>query len=255
MADLGAQLVALVERWEPDFGDRIEGATPEQLDAIRAGLGELLPEHEAYLARMGADCGGLNAYGEGLDLGAEALVEFLAEDHGFDPRALAIVGVSRELAIPLLMFDRRTGAEPTPLVRVGFGDGQRPALTAEHSSLAAMLGVFAFLTKCLPRFGWELHLESPGTRRPQFPDCPPGRWLPRLAWIAAELGFRPIADLGPWALCAEKDGAALMIYECPGFTPDIRVAADARVELVSLSEILIDNLELRARPNSLRTPD
>ena len=255
MADLAEQVIALVERWEPGFGQSVEGATPEQVEAIREGLGgELLPEHQAYLERMGKDCAGLNAYGEGLDLGAEALLEFLADDHGFDPAALMIAGVSRDMGIPLLMFDRRTEVQPTPLVRVGFGDGTTPSVMGEHTSFGAMLGVFAFLTKALPSYDWELHLESPGTRKPHFPDCPPGRWLPRFAWILGQIGFSPIADLGPWAVCAEREGAAAMIYECPGFTPDIRIAANDRVELVTLSELLIDNLELRARPDSLRTP-
>jgi hypothetical protein len=251
-----AELEQLVGGWQADFSERIVGASAELVDAIEAKLGvALAPEHRAFLERMGEDSDGLNAYGDDMvDLRAPALLEFLDSDHGFDPRAFVIAGVSHDLAVPLLMFDRRGGQEVAPLVRVGFGDGTTPAITAEHTSFVAMLFAFAFIQKCLPRFAWELHLESPGTRRPHFPDCPPGRWLPRFAAIVRELGFVPIAHTGPWCLAAERADAAVMIYECPGFTPDIRVAAHERVELARLTEILSDNLELRTRPNSLRRP-
>jgi hypothetical protein len=45
-----------------------------------------------------------------------------------------------------------------------------------------------------------------------------------------------------------------MMYECPGFAPDVRVAAHERLELARLSELLCDNLELRAKPGTLRRP-
>lgn len=249
-------LVELVSGWQPDFGQRIIGAEPALVDHIEAKLGRALePGHRAFLERMGEDSDGLNAYGDdAVDLRAAALLEFLDADHGFDARAFVIAGASRDLAIPLLMFDHRGGASPAPLCRVGFGDGQTPAITAEHSSLSAMLFGFAFMTKCLPRFAWQLQLESPGTRRPRFPGCPPGRWLPRFAWIVTQLGFAPVANTGPWFGAAEREGAAVMMYECPGYSPDVRVGADDRRELGRLVELLSDNLDLRTRPNSLVQP-
>jgi hypothetical protein len=250
------ELEQLVSAWQPEFGERIVGAEAEVLERIEAGLRtRLAPEHRAFLERMGVDSDGLNAYGDdAIDLRAAALLEFADGEHGFDPRAFVIAGVPHDPLVPLLMFDRRAGTEPAPLVRLGFGDGETPAIIPEHSSLVAMLFSFAFLQKCLPRFAWELHLESPGTRRPRFPDCPPGRWLPRFAWILEQLGFVPIPNTGPWCVCAERADAAVMMYECPGYSPDVRVAAHERVELGKLVEILGDNLELRTRPNSLRQP-
>ena len=78
--------------------------------------------------------------------------------------------------------------------------------------------------------------------------------MPRFAWIIEQLGFTVVEGTGPWAVCAQTDHAAVMIYECPGYSPDLRVAADSRIELVRITEILSDNLELRGRPNSLRAP-
>ncbi|KIG16418.1 hypothetical protein DB30_04462 [Enhygromyxa salina] len=258
------ELVQLVSAWQPDFGDRVAGAKPQIIDAIEAGLGAglgavLEPVHRAFLERMGADSDGLNAYGDDvIDLRAQALLEFIEAGFNPDPRAFVIAGVPSEEIVPLLMFDRRGQPEQVPLVRLGFGDGERPAITLEHSSFAAMLFGFAFLTKCLPRHAWELHLESPGTQPPRFPGSQSGRqsgrWLPRFTWILGQLGFATIANTGPWCVCGERAGAAVMMYECPGFTPDVRVAADQRVELMQLVELLSDNLELRTRPTSLRKP-
>jgi hypothetical protein len=250
------ELVQLVSGWQPDFAQRIVGAPAEIIDKIEAGLGvALVPEHRVFLERMGADSDGLNAYGDDtIDLRAQALLEFVEAGFNPDPRAFVIAGVPSDELVPLLMFDRRGQTEPAPLVRLGFGDGERPAITLEHSSFVAMLFGFAFITKCLPRYPFELHLESPGTKPPRFPDSPPGRWLTRFTWIVGQLGFASIANTGPWCECAEPAGAAVMMYECPGFTPDVRVAAQGRIELVQLVEILCDNLELRTRPTSLRRP-
>jgi hypothetical protein len=43
-----------------------------------------------------------------------------------------------------------------------------------------------------------------------------------------------------------------MMYECPGYTPDVRVAGQDRVTLNKVVEVLCDNLELF--PYSLRQP-
>ncbi|PRP97432.1 hypothetical protein ENSA5_34240 [Enhygromyxa salina] len=251
------ELEQLVSGWQPDFAERVVGADPELVAAIGAKLGaELSPEHQAFLLRMGADSDGLNGYGDAaIDLRAEALLEFVEAELNPDPRAFVIAGVPSDDATPPLMFDRRAQTEPAPLVRLALGDGITPIVNPEHPSLISMLFGFAFTQKCLPRFEWEVHLQSPGTRLPRFPDSPPGRWLPRFAWITAQLGFARVAQTGPWWVCGEHEAAAVMMYECPGFSPDVRVAAHDKVELMRVAELLSDNLELVLRPNSLRQPE
>lgn len=256
------ELVALVRRWQPDFGEQLVGAEAELLAKIEAGLGlGLAPDHRAFLARMGRHSDGLDAYGDDtIDLRAPALLEFIEAGFNPDPSMFVIAGVPSEVFTHWLVFDRRGGLEPAPLVRLGAGSGDAPVITPEHSSLSAMLFSFAFITKCLPRFGWELHLESPGTRLPSFPGRaregpgPRGRWLPRFAELVDRLGFAPIPNTGPWCVCAEGQDAAVMMFECPAYSPDVRVAARGRVELARLVEILSENLELRPRPTSLRQP-
>jgi hypothetical protein len=44
-----------------------------------------------------------------------------------------------------------------------------------------------------------------------------------------------------------------MMYECPGFTPDVRVAAHDRLTLNHVVEVLCDNLDLVPRA-PLRQP-
>ncbi len=118
----------------------------------------------------------------------------------------------------------------------------------------AMLVLFAFTQKCLPRFAWGQTLRSPGTKRAQFPNCPPGRWLPHFGVGVEKLGFVAIPNTGPWPICAQRDDAAVSMYECPGYAPDVDVAAAERGAFNNLVEVLCDNLELRPHRGTLRQP-
>lgn len=265
------ELVQLVSGWQPDFAAKIVGASPDviaRLEArmvaalregsLPAGGDVLLAEHRAFLERMGENYDGINSYGDDvLDLRAAALLEFQEDDYQVDPGHFVLCGAPREFLVWPLMFDRRADIEPLPLIRFGGFDetnNNQPITMREHSSFVAMLFMFAFVRKCLPRFAWEQHLESPGTKKPHFPNCPPGTWLPHFAVIIRQLGFIPISHTGPWSICAERADAAVAMYECPGYTPDVRVAATDRITLNNLVEVLRDNLQLRTYPGSLRQP-
>jgi hypothetical protein len=262
------QLVQLVSSWQPDFPKKIVGAPAELIEKLEARLRGSLdpsfvvlpPEYRAFLERMGENSDGINAYGDDvIDLRCASLLEFLDHediDYRIDPRQFVLAGAPHDLLVYPLMFDRRSGAEPIPLVRYGGIDDDtgQPLALPEHPSFTAMLFGFAFMQKCLSRFAWERHLESPGTRPPRFPNCPPGRWLQHFAVVVQKLGFVPIPNTGPWDVCAQRADAAVMMYECPGYTPDVRVAASERDVFNNLVETLCDNLELRLRPATLRQP-
>lgn len=263
------QLVQLVSTWQPDYETTIAGASPELIARIEARMRGrldaavvvLTPEHRAFLERMGADHGGINAYGDDVfGLGCEALLEFMDHEdieYDLDARQFELVAAPKDLLVEPLVLDLRAGVQPAPLVRFcGYDEtnGNRPMTAPEHSSLMAMLFLFAFSTKCLPRFAWARTLRSPGTKRPRFPDCPPGRWLPHFDVVVRRLGFVPIPNTGPWAVCAQRADAAVSMYECPGYAPDVSVAAAEREVFSNLVEVLCDNLELRPYPGTLRQP-
>jgi hypothetical protein len=255
------ELVQLVSRWQPDFAAKIVGASAESITRLETRLRAVLePEHRAFLERMGENNEGINAYGDDtIDLRCSALLEYLDDPevgYQLDARQFVLAGSTHEFSVYPLLFDRRSGAVPVPLIRFGGLDednANQPLAFPEHPSFVAMLFLFAFMQKCLPRHGWERPLESPGTKRPRFPDSPPGRWLPHFAVIVQRLGFTPIPHTGPWSICAERADAAVMMYECPGFTPDVRVAARDRLTLNNVVEVLCDNLELVPRA-PLRQP-
>jgi hypothetical protein len=266
------QLVQLVGTWQPDYASKLAGASPESIARLEArmrgrldpAIAVLRPEHRAFLERMGESHGGINAYGDDVfDLRCEALLEYMDhEDIRYDlgARLFELVAAPKDLLVEPLVLDLRAhvqSVEPAPLVRFGGydeHDGDRPMTAPEHSSLMAMLFLFAFSTKCLPRFAWQRTLRSPGTKRPQFPDCPPGRWLPHFEVVVKRLGFVPIPNTGPWAVCAQRQDAAVSMYECPGYAPDVDVAAADRDVFNNLVELLCDNLELRPYPGTLRQP-
>jgi hypothetical protein len=267
------ELVQMVCRWQPDFADKLVGAPPELIARLEARLIErspvrtlaqdfvvLAPEHRAFLERMGENYDGINAYGDDvLDWRASALLEYCAdeEDYFIDVRQFVLCGAPSNFLVWPLMFDHRSASDELELVRFGGLDEEnndQPIVMPEHSSFIAMLFAFAFMRKCMAGFGWEWGLRSPGTKRPQFPNCSPGRWLPHFATIIRQLGFVPIPRTGPWTVCGERPDAAVMMYESPGFAPDVRVAASDRGTLNQLAEILCDNLELTIHPGTLREP-
>jgi hypothetical protein len=263
------ELIDLVSTWQPDYATTIAGASPQAIARLEARMrGRLDPsvivlttEHRAFLERMGESHGGINAYGDDVfDLRCEALLDYMDHEdieYDIDARQFELVAAPQDLLVEPLVLDLRAGVEPAPLVRfAGYDEtnADRPMTAPEHSSLMAMLFLFAFTEKCLPRFAWGQTLRSPGTKRPRFPDCPRGRWLPHFDVVVRRLGFVPIPHTGPWAVCAQRADAAVSMYECPGYAPDVDVAAAEREVFSNLVEVLCDNLELRPYPGSLREP-
>ncbi|PCC70358.1 hypothetical protein SAMN02745121_03313 [Nannocystis exedens] len=240
-------LVTWVERWEPDFREGIAGAADEQIRELEGTLGVELPAvYRVFLAHMGHSHNGLNAYGDdNLRMDVLALQAFARDPELCpDPREFLCVGAPRP-GVEGLFFDMRAGpAANPPLVRLAAG-GARPTVIAEHPSLPAMLFGFAFLLKALPCFEHQIQLRSPGTVQPRFPGCPPGTWLPRFRWIADRLGFHAVPETGPWWACQLRSDATVMMYEAPGWAPDVRVGARDRRTAALIAEILMDNLDLR----------
>jgi hypothetical protein len=268
-ATLLEQLIELVGTWQPDYAQTLAGASPESIARLEARMRGRLdstvlvlkPEHREFLERMGVSHGGINSYGDDVfDLSCDALVEYMNHEdieYDLDARQFELIAAPQDLLVEPLVLDLREGVEPAPLVRFcGYDEtnNDRPITAPEHSSFMAMLFLFAFGQKCLPRFAWGQTLRSPGTKRPQFPNSPPGRWLPHFAVVVQRLGFVPIPHTGPWAVCAQRADAAVSMYECPGYAPDVDVAAAERDVFNNIVEVLCDNLELRRYPGSLRQP-
>lgn len=66
------RLIEYVSRWDPSFPTRLRGATPAEIAEYEELFGAPIPALlRAYLARMGADNGGLNfASGGDMDIGS-----------------------------------------------------------------------------------------------------------------------------------------------------------------------------------------
>jgi hypothetical protein len=248
-----ATLLARVEGWSPGFTNTVEGASEAELAAFEQALGRPPPDElRAFLARMGRAHGGLIGYGPELRFDIATLTEFAASEAHAAPHAFCVVAAPDPDSMAIYC-DLRPGAAQPPLVRLGVIDGVVISY-AEHHSLTAMMFGFAFTTQCLPRYDFEVSLRSSGVRSPSFPDSPRGTWLPRFRWITEQLGFVELPGSGPWWVCAEREDAAVMCFEAPGHAPDVRVAARERKRFGNLVELLSDNLELHAHPDSSRQP-
>lgn len=246
-------LLARIEGWSPGFSAKLEGATVEEIAAFEQALGRVLPDElRAFLAKMGREHNGLIGYGPELRFDVAALTEHARDEAHAPPNAFCVAAAPSPDAMAIYV-DQRQRLEQAPLVRLGVVDGTIVSYP-EHASLAAMLFGFAFTTQCLPRYEYALGLRSSGVRVPSFPGSPRGTWLPHFRWIAEQLGFVDLPGSGPWWACAERDDAAMMLFEVPGHAPDVRVAARERKRFGNLVELLSDNLELHAHPGTLRQP-
>ncbi|MFO7563469.1 MAG: SMI1/KNR4 family protein [Enhygromyxa sp.] len=247
-------LLARIEGWSPGFTGKLEGASEAEIDALEQALRRPLPsELRSFLERMGHEHGGLIGYGPELRFDVQALTEFAADEAHAPPHVFCVAGAPGPDYMAIY-FDQRQRTEQAPLVRLGVIDETIVSYPA-HSSFTSMLFGFAFSTQCLPRHDWAIALRSSGVRMANFPDSPRGTWVPRFRWIAEQLGFVDLPGSGPWWACAERDDAAMMLFEVPGHAPDVRVAARERKGFANLVELLCDNLELAAQPGSLRQPD
>lgn len=248
-------LLARIEGWSPGFAAKLEGATVEELAAFEEALGRPLPDElHAFLARMGRQHGGLIGYGPELRFDIASLIEHARDEAHAPPRAFCVAGAPSPDSMAIYV-DQRQRLEQAPLVRLGVIDGTIVSYP-EHSSLAAMLFGFAFITQCMPRYDYALGLRSAGVRPPprRSHADPPGTWLPQFRWIAEQLGFVELPGSGPWWVCVERDDAAMMLFEVPGHAPDVRVVARERKRFSNLVELLCDNLDLHAHPGTLRQP-
>ncbi len=246
-------LLARVEGWSPGFSATLEGADEAEIVAFEQALGRPAPsELRSFLVKMGRAHGGLIGYGPELRFDVGALTKFAASEAHAPPSSFCVAAAPDRDSMAIY-FDLRPGIEQPPLVRLGVIDGVIASYAEQHS-FATMLYGFAFTTRCLPRYDYELALRSAGVHAPSFPDSPRGTWLPRFGWIAEQLGFVDLPGSGPWWSCVEGDDAAMMLFEAPGHAPDVRVAARERKRFGNLVELLCDNLELHAHPGSLRQP-
>lgn len=247
-------LLARADGWTPGFSAKLEGASDEELGELERALGRPLPDElRSFLARMGREHAGLIGYGPELRFDIASLIEHARDEAHAPPHVFCVVAAP-DPDYQAIYVDQRQRVEAAPLVRLGVIDGTIVSYP-EHSSLAAMLFGFAFITQCLPRFDYALSLRSSGVRSPSFPNSSPrGAWLPHFRWIAEQLGFVDLPGSGPWWACVEREDAAMMLFEVPGHAPDVRVAARERRRFSNLVELLCDNLELNAHPGTLRQP-
>ncbi|HVI03817.1 MAG TPA: SMI1/KNR4 family protein [Enhygromyxa sp.] len=255
-------LLARIDAWTPGFSAKLEGASEEELVEFERALGRALPDElRTFSTRMGREHGGLIGYGPELRFDIASLIEHARDEAHAPPNVFCVAGAP-DPDYMAIYVDQRQRVDAAPLVRLGVIDGTMVSYP-EHSSLAAMLFGFAFITQCLPRYDYGVSLRSSGVRSPSFPnssprhsaaDSPRGTWLPHFRWIAEQLGFIDLPGSGPWWACVEREDAAMMLFEAPGHAPDVRVAARERKGFSNLVELLSDNLDLNAHPGTLRQP-
>jgi hypothetical protein len=110
------EFIALVERYDPDYSQKIRGASLEEIHHLDELAGQSLPaSYREFLAHLGKDMGGLD---EGIDFRIEHIIDFYESGEWSPPQGYILFGVQEDdpyLDYYLECLDSR--GEDCPVVR------------------------------------------------------------------------------------------------------------------------------------------
>lgn len=193
-------VVEYVTRYDPKFGDRIRGATPESIENLERMVGRPLPEvYRQYLERFGRDDGGL-FHDQRADARVQSMLQYYRDTHAENPDAnfSRIIPFAAGDVFDAYALEIRSSGEP----RVILAEEDQPVpdgLLAD--SLPALVFNSAFV-------GWSQTIGPRANYR--FPDDKATNAALRAH--AQSLGFRIewFSDSGH--VCAVNDKAVALLY-------------------------------------------
>lgn len=241
------ELLRYIARYDPHFRGSVRGVQEEDLVALERLLGTgLPPSHRAFLSCMGQDLGTFRI-ADAVDFSVAGVRALLSDPAGLPlPQFFIPLGDAKGAMDDYYLDVRIPGAEPVVVQLASHAPPQGVRVSLAYSSLPNMLYGMAFLKKVIPLMPFEIHLRASGERSTSY--------LSDYMRIADRLGFCLLPGTGSFWPCHERDGTAMMMYEAPGYAPDVRVASRDRRQLLHLAELLIDNLGLYRLKGRLSPP-
>ncbi|RYZ43556.1 MAG: SMI1/KNR4 family protein [Myxococcaceae bacterium] len=244
------EFIALVERYEPDYSLKIQGASLEEIRHLEKLVGRGLPAgYHEFLARLGKEMGGVE---EGVDFRIESIIDFYTGGEWVPPQDYILFGVQED--DPYLDYYLECRApleEDAPVVRFP-SEGEFSKENYFHPwshSLKDFLLSMAFSNKRMKEFDLQRLLSpSSGVRSREPGVISDGIELVRtLEERARLLGFERVASTsGCYRFYDQQDSALYARLDDSGGLMGVTVAARRPRELERLSDILSNKTSLVA---------
>ncbi len=223
-----------VTQYAPDFVNRIQGASTQQINELERLAGRLLPEsHRDFLAHMGEDDGGLNLTFDGTTKIGEILEyyrdEVITGNYPLPPNTilLGIGGVS----ISEIVLDCSSPGDPP----VMFTDGDETA-GVFAGSLKALLYNTAFNKFRLAQFPFEAFYSC------SYDDTGHTDLTKLMPDVAHECGLTTLWFSDQVSCCAEKSDAGFSLTQYHHQGVSARIAATDRSEVLRIGAIVTRRL-------------
>ena len=223
MGDAMEQFVDYVTRWEPDFANRIRGATSSEIGELEELAGRPLPQtYRAYLSRLGRNDGGLDI-GQTATTEIKQVIDFYREALAagdslpLDCIVIAVGGVGvGETSLQIRFTDE-------PRV-VDTSDDRIEGLYAESLPiLVYRISFMKYRARCLP---YSAIYVSTGKANE----------LAQGQSTALALGFVLQWFSDSICICGERSDAVFMLNQFEGRTPWLRIAATERNQVENIGE-------------------
>lgn len=243
------EFITLVERYDPDYSRKIQGASPQEIHQLEKLVGQPLPEsHREFLAQLGRDMGGLEI--EGVDFHIERILKFYENGDWTPPASYILLAIQEDdPQMDYYLECTHPGARDCPVVRFPSAGAfsKEDYFDALDPSLNDFLLSLAFSEKCLEAFDHQ-RLLTPSTRSgKQKPEVigNPVEIVRVLDERAHRLGFERIAPSSVAYRFYESPEAALYArLDESGGLVGVTVAARKPREMERISDILCNGTSL-----------
>ncbi|MCP3136626.1 SMI1/KNR4 family protein [Pyxidicoccus xibeiensis] len=236
-------LIAFIERFDPAFSSKLQGASDEEIARLEALVGRSLPPvYRDFLRRMGKGMGDFQVPRVSFDI---ERISGVYEDEDRPPARYQLVAVEEQDPYFDFYLDLEWASGPDfGVVRFeSFGDLTQKTVSRWALSFHELLLALACLYKWLPTFPARTGLLLSSAKLTSMKQ--PGAALPQLLeQVATRLGFQKVPQSSRHCLLLERGDAAIFCEVSPRGGPFIEAAAADKAELARLSEILRDSLPL-----------
>ncbi|HYO68751.1 MAG TPA: SMI1/KNR4 family protein [Archangium sp.] len=243
------ELIALVERYDPDYTRKLQGASPVEIRDLQAHAGQPLPEsYRAFLTRMGRNMGGLEI--EGVDFHIERILEFYKSGDWPPPKGYILLAIQEDDPQMDYYLECTTpGQRDCPVVRFpSLGEFSKEGyFDALDPSLSDFLHSLAFSEKRMEDFDLQRLLTPSTESRKQGPQLivSPVEIARVIDERAHRLGFERVARTSvAYRFYDQPDAALYARLDDAGGLMGVTVAARKSRELERISDILSNQTSL-----------
>ena len=243
------EFISLVERYDPSYSRKIQGARTAEILQLEELAGHPLPSrYREFLALIGKSMGGLEL--EGVDFRIERITDFYQSGEWVPPAGYILFGMHEE--DPYLDYYLECSNERTqdcPIVRFP-SEGEfskEKYFYPLDPSLNDFLLSLAFSEKRMERFNLQRVFIPASSRKEQGPDIikSSAALASTIDERAKKLGFERVAESSTVYRFYDQESAALYVrYEEASGSFGLTVGAQRKRDLERIGDILSNKTSL-----------